>query len=189
MFNPHPIKLPRDIYYFRKEQNLKSPTIPAFLLGGLFIHWGYTPIFEAPYDQMKIDLYIPSWNPHIFIEVYGERLPEQHKSDSNRDGYLVRQGKSVQRINNQDIVENIPPLEQIRLYFLGVAAYEKQLRSWKESGIIPDYQKDNHDVTLSTLSNDFDRWFEETPDVKNDSTLHTLSDDINQWFGGSDLVN
>lgn len=158
MFTPPPIKLSKDIYYFKKENKIKNPTDYSILLGGLFTEWGYKPIFEAQFDQMHVDLYIPDWNPNIIIEIYGEREPEQYKVDSNRDGFLVRNQKSVQRICNKNISEYLPKDEQIRLYFKGLSIFEKQLQDWKESGI-PDYFEVKNDVILEDFHQDINQWF------------------------------
>lgn len=159
MFKPQQIKLPKDIYDFKRDNNIPYPTDYALILGGLITEWGYKPIFEVVFDKMHVDLYIPEFNENLLVEVYGKRNSEQYKTDGNRDGFLLHNQKSVQRISNETISE-IPLLDQIRLYFKGLDVFEKQLRYWSEHGI-PDY-KVQSDVTLDTLSDDIDEWFKES---------------------------
>lgn len=157
MFTPPSIKLSKDIYYFKKENKIKNPTDYAIILGGLFTDLGYKPIYEAQFDQMHVDLYIPDWNPNIVIEVYGDREPEQYIVDGKRDGFLVRHQISVQRICNKNI-SVLPLIEQTRLYFKGLNVFEQQLQSWKENGI-PDYLEDKSTITLDNLHDDITEWF------------------------------
>lgn len=159
MFKPISLKLSKDIYYFKKENNL-NPTDYAIMFGGLFAEWGYKPIFEAQFDQMHVDLYVPDWNPNVVLEMCGEREREQSKNDGNRDGYLVRHQISVQRVSNKTISECIPPNEQVRLYFKGLNIFVQQLQDWKENGI-PDYLENKSGRNLNDFHDDIIEWLDE----------------------------
>lgn len=158
-----PIKLAKDLYYFKEKHKIPSPTEHALMLGGLLAEMGHVPIFEALFGRMHIDLYTPTLNPNLFFEAYGERHPSQYKADGNRDGYIVRNGYSVHRIQNS-VLEKLPEALKMKFYINGVSLFEKQLRTWYAEGI-PNYcktqpkEKEDKQSDFTELEKDIEDWF------------------------------
>lgn len=140
-----------DKYNFMRENDIKPPTGYALLLGGYFIEEGHEVIFEQRIGKMHVDLYIPSWDPYMIIEVMGEREPEQVEQDKKRDQRLSCLELNVRRYSNDYINHHFD--NQGHRHFLAVNAFEKQIRHWMENGI-PDLEDHLELEKLFTGEND-----------------------------------
>ncbi|MEK3797638.1 DUF559 domain-containing protein [Peribacillus sp. FSL H8-0477] len=134
MFNSSKIFRWGKIHDFMDKNKIKQPTDHAILLGGELISQGHKVIFECPISNMHTDLYVPTLNEKIFIEVVGDiRTKEQLIKDRNRDAFLSCEGFTVLRFNNEKIENYVQ--DQINKYFLGINAFEKHLNYWRLNGI------------------------------------------------------
>lgn len=113
-------------YEFMKRHRINEPTDYALILGGHFIEQGEQVEFEHKFDNLRVDLYIPTWSKTIIIEVVGDdRTKSQLESDRNRDCFLSCIGYTVFRIKNSMIEKHIK--NQGNKWLLGSKNFEEQI--------------------------------------------------------------
>lgn len=114
-------------FEFMKRNKINEPTDHSLVLGGYFIDKGEQVIFEHKIDNIRVDLYIPTWSKSIIIEVVGDdRTKDQLKCDRNRDCFLSCNGKNVIRFKNS-MIEQIDFITQMKYWFKGTNSFEQQL--------------------------------------------------------------
>ena len=105
VFDPTPIKIPVALHDWAKKNNVKRPTKYALIYGGFLIEAGYTVVFEAKFDKLRVDIFTEE--DRLISEVDGARYREQSMRDGQRDYFILKKCKfswqTVKKINTVSV--------------------------------------------------------------------------------------